>query len=264
MQHLSREKIDAAASLFLAARQATRIIEELPIDLQPRSLADAYAIQTRVVELSGEAVGGWSLGATSAESRRQLSLAAPYTGRLLANALHESPATLAAPRRLQPVLEVEFAFRLERDLPARAAPYHAEEVAAAVASVHPAIVLASSHLKDWTSRPALDLIADNGTDAALVYGTGVHDWHNLGLAGLEVHLSVNARRVRSGLGENAMGGPLTALTWLANHRSQAGDGLRAGQMLDTGSVTGMYFPHPGDVAVADFGPLGTVTLNLTG
>lgn len=263
MNTLSAENIERAASLFHSVRQSTRIIGRVPLELQPRSLDDAYAIQARVAALSGEVVAGWSIEATSAQSRRQLSLPAPYSGRLLASGLYESPAALAAPRRLQPVMEAAFVFRLARDLPARVERYHAEEVAAAVATLHPSITLATSHLRDWTSLPALDLIADSGTDTALVYGTGVHDWRDLGLAGLPVCLSVNGRSVRNGLGENAMGGPLTALTWLANHRARAGDGLHAGQMLDTGSVTGLYLPRPGDVAEADFGPLGSVKLTIT-
>ena len=103
MNTLSAENIERAASLFHSVRQSTRIIGRVPLELQPRSLDDAYAIQARVAALSGEVVAGWSIEATSAQSRRQLSLPAPYSGRLLASGLYESPAALAAPRRLQPV-----------------------------------------------------------------------------------------------------------------------------------------------------------------
>ena len=136
------------------------------------------------------------------------------------------------------------------------------EVADAIATVHPAIELVTSHLQDWTRQPILDLIADNGTDGALVFGEGVYEWRGLDLAGLVVHLAVDGRRVRSGIGENALGNPLVAMTWLANHRSRAGDGLRAGHIHNTGSVTSMYFAKSGDHAVADFGPLGCAELTL--
>ena len=101
-----------------------------------------------------------------------------------------------------------------------------------------------------------------GTDGVLVYGEAVTDWRQLDLAGLVVELRVAGRVVRTGTGANALGNPLTALVWLANHRSRAGDGLRAGHIHNTGSVTSMFFPKSGDHAVADFGPLGSAELRL--
>lgn len=263
MYTLSPEIIDQAATLILSARRGARVLEQLPRELQPRSLVDAYAIQDRLIQLSGEALGGWFLGCTNPEIQRQLGLPSPYSGRLLASAVHASPASLSVPRRLQPTLEVEFAFRLHSDLPPRAEDYSVAEVSDAIVTVHPAIELVTSRLKEWTRQPILDLIADNGTDGALIHGEGVHDWREMDLAGLLVHLQVNGRQARSGVGENALGNPLVAMTWLANHRSHAGDGLLAGQIHNTGSVTGMYFAKAGDHAVADFGPLGRAELTLT-
>lgn len=135
-------------------------------------------------------------------------------------------------------------------------------MADAIATVHPAIELVTSRLQDWTRQPMFDLIADNGTDGALVFGEGVREWRGIDLVGLVAQLQVDGRKVRSGVGENALGNPLAAMTWLANHRSRAGDGLQAGQIHNTGSVTAMYFSAGGEHALADFGPLGRAELTL--
>ena len=37
-----------------------------------------------------------------------------------------------------------------------------------------------------------------------------------------------------------------------------GIGMKAGQMISTGTLTGMLRPKAGETYVADFGPLGTV------
>ena len=53
------------------------------------------------------------------------------------------------------------------------------------------------------------------------------------------------------------------LTWLANELSRTGIGLKAGQMVSTGTLTGMLAPKPGEDYVADFGPFGGVTVSFT-
>ena len=52
------------------------------------------------------------------------------------------------------------------------------------------------------------------------------------------------------------------LAWLANELSRTGIGLKAGQMVSTGTLTGMLAPRPGETYIADFGPLGSVSLTF--
>ena len=55
---------------------------------------------------------------------------------------------------------------------------------------------------------------------------------------------------------------MVPLTWLANELSRTGVGMKAGQMISTGTLTGMLAPKPGEDYVADFGPFGSVTLRF--
>ena len=59
-----------------------------------------------------------------------------------------------------------------------------------------------------------------------------------------------------------IGDPLDGVLWLANYRAACGDGMRAGQIISTGSLTGVQMTAPGDHVMADFGSLGTVELQL--
>jgi 2-keto-4-pentenoate hydratase len=56
---------------------------------------------------------------------------------------------------------------------------------------------------------------------------------------------------------------MVPLTWLANELSRTGIGLKAGQMISTGTLTGMLAPKAGETYVSDFGPFGSVTVVLT-
>jgi 2-keto-4-pentenoate hydratase len=55
---------------------------------------------------------------------------------------------------------------------------------------------------------------------------------------------------------------LRLLTALANHCTGRTGGLREGEMITTGSITGVTFAKPGAAVTADFGPLGTVRLEF--
>jgi 2-keto-4-pentenoate hydratase len=160
------------------------------------------------------------------------------------------------------VLECEFAFTLARDLPSRTTPYQKDEVEDAIATVHPAIEVVAGHLDDWPNQDVWSVIADNGTDGALIHGAGRADWRDYDLADIAVTLTVNGRQQRAGAGRDVMGDPVAALVWLANARSAAGRGLRAGHIHNTGTATAIYWAAAGDHAVADFGPLGAAWLKI--
>lgn len=253
--------IDRAATLLKNARFKKRLLDDLPETCRPRTIEEAYAIQDRLVQMLGDSTGGWFLGCTNIAIQHQLGLKEPYYARLLQSSVQEGPYSLQLPKELSAVLELEFAFKLSRDIPATMEKYSEKAIAPFIASVHPAIEVVIGYLRDWTHKDIYSIIADNGTDGILVYGEGVSRWQSLDLNELPITLSVNGNVVREGKGSNVLDGPLSAMTWLANHCDRS-PGLRAGHINNTGSCTPMYFANPGDVAIADFGPLGTVTLEI--
>lgn len=259
---LNADQIDRAAAIFETARRTTTLIDGLPPEATPRNLADAYAIQDRLVARLGWETRGWFCGCTNVEIQRMLKLDGPYCARLFTSAVKASPATLSQSDYPPIILECEIAFLLNQDLPPRAEPYTRDEVMAAVESVHPAIEVVAGYLRDWPSQDVFAVIADNGTDGALVYGEGVKDWRGIDLSSVEVRLSVNGVETRRGTGKNILGDPMTALVWLANMRREAGDGLKAGHIHNTGTATSIMPVGPGDRAVANFRPLGRAELAI--
>ncbi len=260
---LTEAEIDRASALLETARLEGRTLSEIPTGCRPRSLDDAYAVQDRLAARLGWDVGGWFCACTNPDMQRQLGLPGPYCARLFTWLLQASPAAVTAADHPPLVLECEFAFTLAGDLPARLTPYQRHEVEDAVAKVHPAIELVAGHLDDWPNQDVCSVIADNGTDGALIYGAGRTDWRDFDLADIPVTLTVNGQFRRSGAGRDVMGDPLAALVWLANHRAQVGDGLKAGHIHNTGTATAIYWAAAGDDAVADFGPLGAARLKIS-
>lgn len=261
---MTPEQIDRAAHVLKSARTENRLLDAIPGDVRPKDIHQAYAIQDRLAELLGWETGGWFCACTNQAIQQMLGLNEPYYARLFSGYIFAEPAVLNAADYPPIVLECEFGFRLGEDLPSRREPYTREEVEAAVSEVHPTIEVVAGHLRDWPKQDVWSVIADNGTDGALVYGAGNRNWRDLDLVNMTVTLEVNGKIEREGTGRNVLDDPLEAFVWLANARSRDGDGLRAGQIHNTGTATDICWMSPGDSAVARFAGLGEVGLELQG
>ena len=99
---------------------------------------------------------------------------------------------------------------------------------------------------------------DNGGGAALVRGRRQTDWQSVDLPTATIDLYVNDSFVKSGVGAEAMGNPITSLTWMVNWARARGRDVAAGELISTGTCTAHCFVARGDVVSADFGPLGRV------
>ena len=262
LMSLTPEQVRKAAEFLAGARHDNAVLKEIPSAIRPSDIADAYAIQDALAEELGWETGGWFCACTNDVIQDILGLREPYYARLFSQYILNSPAELRSSEFPPIVLECEFGFRLGKDLPSRAEPYTRQDVEAAVASVHPTIEVVAGHLENWPKQDVWSVIADNGTDGALIVGTGTADWQVLDLVTMPVTLEVNGEQRRSGTGANVLGDPMGAFVWLANARSREGDGLKAHHIHNTGTATEIIWIEPGDEAVARFEGLGEVRLRL--
>jgi len=225
----------------------------------PASAAAAYAIQAAMIELAGLPQVGWKLGATTRVALDLLALDEAFAGPLFAPHCHESGARITLQPGHGPGLETEFLVGLGADLPPRAAPYAAEEVAAAVAFVAPAFEVIGCRFAGGLAGNGLLVIADGGGNAAIVQGEPVRDWRRFDLGAHGVRLSLNGAEAAAGSSSALIfGDPIRAVAWFASQPLLAGRGLRRGEIVMTGTCTGLLPLNPGDEAVADFGELGEV------
>ena len=174
-----------------------------------------------------------------------------------------SPVTVAHAKLCSPIAEVEYQVRLGADLPPRAKRYTVEEVTEAVASLHPGLELAECRFVHDAAFPPLPAILADGAGAStIVYGPPIEDWERRDIAGQEAVLVCNGKLRRKGWRRRDR--PSRGAGRLACQRAlRTGIGLRAGQMISTGTLTGMLAPKAGETHVADFGPFGRVTVTLT-
>ncbi|MDP6707843.1 MAG: fumarylacetoacetate hydrolase family protein [Alphaproteobacteria bacterium] len=265
---MERELVDRAAALLLEARSEGLRIPGLPENLKPTDVESAYAIQAATLAAILEDAGGGTfvgrkIGATNVTAQEQLGLSEPFHGILMSAFVHQSPAELPADAFFMRVLEPEIAFRLGADLPASGAPYDAAAVKPAIATVMGAIEVVDSRYSSWTTVGGLQLIADNASAGHWLHGEEFENLDIIDYASQPVSLTLNAEVVQEGSTGNALGSPLNALAWLANDVARLGQGLRAGELITTGTCTVVVPAEAGDRASADFGPLGPVRVRFT-
>ena len=250
------------ADLLVAARREGRQIVGLPPELVPATPAEGYAVNELVAEGLAWPPLGWKIAATTSEMQRRLRTTEPIYGRTFRRFAAPSPARLRHADLLDPIVECEFFFRLGRDLPPRVKPYHRDEVADAVATVHAGIEVAECRfpLDALPTVPAI--LADGAASGRYVIGDAFDDWRKRDFAAMPVTLYVNDQVRRRGHGRDVMGDPIGALSWLADARSASGGGLVSGELISTGSATGMLLAKPGDVMRAAFGDHAAVELTF--
>jgi 2-keto-4-pentenoate hydratase len=239
-------------------------LERRPVTMPERLRARSWASVEQVLLGLDTALGwhpvGWKVGAASMEVRRAENIPSPSPGRIFEHAIFDSPATIGPEYFVNYRLcECEFAIELGADFPARDDPYSESDIRAGIESVLPVIEIGDSVFEDWyTLSGYFGGMYDNGGGAALVEGTRVRDWQAIDLPAANIDLYVNDSYIKSGKGIEAMGHPVTSLTWMVNWVRERGRGVAAGEVVSTGTCTAHCFVAPGDRVSADFGELGLV------
>jgi 2-keto-4-pentenoate hydratase len=261
---LTDKQIDQASTLLVEHWQQGRRMARLPEAIRPQMRAEGYAIQARVERHSAKPVFGWKIAATSKAGQAHIGVDGPMAGRLLAERVLPDGGSTPLGANHMRVAEVEFAFRMGRDLTPRPTPYSTDEVLAAVDTLHPAIEIPDSRYDDFVTVGAPHLIADNACAHLVVVGAPAKtDWRKLDLAAHKGWGRNEGKYERAGSGANVLGDPRLALAWLANELRGLGLTLARGQTVITGTCVKPMEIAAGDRITADLGSLGGLSIRFT-
>ena len=238
--------VEKLAALFVEARR-NRLPFVIPADAALESVDEAYRVQDAVyAQLWPQArPPAWKVGSASDS--------VGPTGAPIA-LLRASPARFASAGMTMIGIEAEIALRFDRDVDER-------DPLASVPEALVAIEVCDTRLSGWKEAPPLWKLADFQSSEALVVGSGTRMWRHLDFARQGVELAIGARTI-SARGSHSWGNPLRLLPWAAAHCARRGRPLRAGDVLTTGSWTGMEFARPGDDVVARFPGIGEATVRF--
>ena len=253
-------RLQAMAQRMWQARQRRLPYRNLPDDLRPASIAEAYAAQEayyRLAEPVYGAVAGAKIATTTKVMQQLMGINHPCGGAIFSRTIHRSPATLRAADFVNLRIESEIALQLGADLPASGAPWMHETVAPAVAAALPAFELIEDRNADYATTEATSLIVENCWNGGIVTGTPKRVPPD-GLVGITGRLTLGGKPI----GEGAAEDPCATLAWLANHVAERGRDLKADMIVITGSLLPTVSIAPGQRAVFAVDGLGDVVMDV--
>lgn len=249
-----QQPIAQAASILATRRKQSEDGPGLPEKCRPFDMATALKIQEAVTAQLGESIAGWKCALPVGDRV----IVAP----IYRNVVHDcSPCTVPI-REGQVRIEPELAFVLGKDLPARGNSYSEEEVDDAIARTHIALELIGSRYTDPAAASFEENLADGLLNQGLFIGPQVDD-HAARLAGaiaLRVRLESGQTTDLDGRHPNAA--PRAPLYWLADFLRSQGQGLRAGEVVITGSYAGSFDVPAGQTISIRYGSLGELAVRF--
>jgi 2-keto-4-pentenoate hydratase len=255
-----RARLQAMAQWMWQARARRLPYRNLPDDLRPASIAEAYAAQEAYYGLAEPiygAVAGAKIATTTKVMQQLMGINHPCGGAIFSRTIHRSPAKLRAADFVNLRIESEIALQLGADLPASGAPWTPQTVAPAVAAALPAFELIEDRNADYAKTEALSLIVENCWNGGIVTGTPkrvpLDD-----LVGIAGRLTLGGKLI----GEGAAEDPCATLAWLANHVAERGRDLKADMIVITGSLIPTVSIGPGQRAEFAVEGLGEVVVDV--
>lgn len=257
-----------ADRLHAAEGSATQIAQ--PVLQHPgMTIADGYAVQRAWMALKlseGRTVRGHKIGLTSRAMQQAVNIDEPDYGLLLDDMIREDGAVMNMSRLIEPRIEAELAFALKSDLSGPGCTMF--DVLDATAYVTPAIEVLDARIQrvdpaTGRTRSVVETISDNAANCAIIYGGRPVGPTDVDLRRVSAIVQRNGVVEETGVAAGVLNHPAMSMAWLVNRLHQWGETLRAGEIVLSGSFIRPIPARPGDVFVADFGELGTVSCSFS-
>jgi len=262
VQGLSQEQIRQEARELYRAEKDKRVLPPFTGKYSQIEPEESYRIQLALIEMKradGAKVVGKKIGLTSKAMQKMLNVDQPDYGHILDNMVLQDAAIFPLSELIQPKIEPEIAFILDREL--QGPGVTPTQVLAATRFVVPALEIIDSRIEGWKIK-LCDTIADNASSARIVLGNSPKRVHRFDLKLVGMVLEKNGEIVQTGAGGAVLGHPAVAVAWLANAVGQFGVSLGAGEIVMPGALCAATDVSPGDLLQASFAGLGSVSVRF--
>jgi 2-keto-4-pentenoate hydratase len=253
-----RQELESLVALLIDKRASGDQIEEHAAVPEPVSIEEAYGVQAEVARRAPKGIAGWKVGMTSKAAMRSRGRTEPVYARLF----HETTSFSKIgfpPARGRKMIEAEYVIELGRDLPR--GHYTREELLDAAANLRPGVELCGSRFATENPLPLHLSLADNSFHFGMVVGSPIPQWRE-GYLDQPVRVLADNGQVTDGTARNVLGDPFLSLQWLAGLDLPDG-GLKAGDLVATGTAATVNLTTARATVVADFGHYGQVWAEFT-
>jgi len=260
---MTNPQIDAIAQTLLTARRTQTPADATPFEGKLESVAEAMAVQdiilTALAPQQTPLSRHWKSGGPSRTAEI-------LTTALLDSGIWKSPAQAGAhPFNLR-LIEIEIAFKTKYAVtPAQASNMTQEQGHALIEAFTVTIEVVDSRWQQGNDTPALLKLADMQSHGVLVIG----HWLQYGEQETRRDWSKQRCTVKIGdqaplefVGTHSMLDPRWVIPSWVKHATAGGHTLPAGSIVTTGSWSGVPAAQAGDLVVAQFDGIGSVSVQL--
>lgn len=226
------------------------------------TIEDAYQIQQRMIQRrldTGETIIGKKIGVTSKVVMDMLKVSQPDFGMMTSGMVFNEGESIDTSTMIAPRAEAEVAFVLKSDLMGPGVT--AADVLRATDFVVPCFEIVDSRIQDWKIK-IQDTVADNASCGVLVLGGRRKSPADIDLALAGMVLEKNGEIISTSTGAAVQGSPVNAVAWLANTLGNLGIGLKAGEVILSGSQSPLVPVKAGDSLVCTVGGLGGTSVRF--
>ena len=226
------------------------------------TIEDAYQIQLRMIQRrldAGETIIGKKIGVTSKIVMDMLKVNQPDFGQMTSGMVFNEGEEIIAASMIAPKAEAEVAFVLKSDLMGPGVT--AADVLRATDFVVPCFEIVDSRIRDWKIK-IQDTVADNASCGVFTLGGVRKSPRQLDLALAGMVLEKNGEVISTSTGAAVQGSPVNAVAWLANTLGRLGIGLKAGEVILSGSQSPLVPVKAGDSLYCSVGGLGGTSVRF--
>lgn len=223
------------------------------------TLEEAYLVERVATSAFGDPEIGHAVAASSDVTGRLLRCEDPIVGPIFARDRLSSGDTLTVrPSMLGIGAQIAFVFG------ASYVPEMAKRsnISDAIASCRVSLQVLERRVPHSTPLNERTASADFGLASAYVQGPTVSDWRKTLSSDISVNLEIDGNVNGRGHLGDLMGHPLDVVAWLVRRLAVRGRYIEAGDVVSTGSCTGLVQLTPGRTIVGNFGNLGSLTLHV--
>jgi 2-keto-4-pentenoate hydratase len=259
---MDENRTKTLAEILLKAEQTRQPIGPITESDPGVTVDQAYRIQLRVMEMktsAGQVVVGKKIGLTSLAMQAMLGVKEPDYGHILHGMVVMEGEKIPIADLIAPRIEGEIAFILKDDL--KGPGVTLTDVLRGSEGVIPALEVIDSRIRDWKIKLA-DTVADNASSSRIVLGGIITPPSAVDLRTVGMVMEKNGEVLATAAGAAVLGHPAQAVAWLANKLSAYGIGLKKGEVILSGALTGAAPVAAGDYFRANFGTLGDVKIKF--
>ena len=237
-----------AARNLLSHRVSAAKSPRMSETLRPYTLEDALQIQSSMIEMNNDKVGGWKCLLPLSEDKY---IVAP----IFADSVQKGERCELFADNNKVRIEPEIAFVLAKSLPANPEGYSEEQINDAIGSCHMALELIQSRFANDSGAEFYEVLADCLVNQGLFIGPEIE--REKAFLTTKVDISITqGEQEQTFSGEHPNSLPAQPIYWLINFMTRRGTDFLAGEAIITGSYCGVVevdFNKPTSIQYGDLG-----------